>query len=266
MGIGILATTGCSTTAPNRSVVPCDLVSARPGAFEDHQALGLAPSREPERNWHIDLGFRTGYTKLASTKQKLDRRLDLPMKLDVFNVFGNPTTPLDRKSTFGLNTLYFGVGRREKDWVKWTCFVGGGGGADKTHKRFANANVDVAFKYAYYYTGLTLELYPWGTPKHAHDLDWRARLRASRPYLLTGAELGYVSAEGRGRFALAPITLYEDKQVVRDWLFSGLLGIGWGIPVNHRWSINLSGHYSAHLYRPQEYNTWNIVSVLRYEF
>lgn len=214
--------------------------------------------------WHVDFGFRTGYTKLGSTKQQLDRRLDLPMKLDVLGVFDSPETPLDRKSSFGLNTIYLGLGYQQADWLIWTLFAGGGAGRESDHQRFLNLNLDVDFDYAYYYVGVQCELYPWGTPDYLNHLDLPQALQASRPYVITGFETGYVDARGKGEFSFAPFRIYEDEVNIRDWLFSYLLGVGWALPLSDNWSINVSSHYSFHFYRPNEYNTWNFVSALRY--
>ena len=216
--------------------------------------------------WHVDFGFRTGFTKLGATKQQLDRRLGLPMKLDAFGVFHSPETPLDRKSSFGLNTIYLGLGYQQTDWLIWTIFAGGGAGRDSDHQRFVNLNLDLDFEYVYYYTGVQCELYPWGLPDYLNNLDLGQRLRASRPYIMTGLETGFVDARGSGDFRIAPFKIYEDEVNIRDWLFSYLLGVGWALPLSDNWSINVSSHYSYHFYRPNEYNTWNIVSALRYRF
>ena len=252
------------TTSPASASVSRTLSFARSISTEtdgDSTSAALDHSR-----WHIDFGFRTGQTKLASTKKQLDRRLDLPMKLDVFGVFHSPETPLDRKSNFGLNTIYLGLGYQQNDWLIWTFFAGGGAGRDSDHQRFLNLNLDVDFEYAYYYTGVQAELYPWGLPDYLNKLDLGQRLRAGRPYLITGFETGFVDASGRGDFSIAPFKIYEDEVNIRDWLFSYLLGVGWALPVNDHWSWNISSHYSFHFYRPEEYNTWNIVSALRYRF
>ncbi|MHC4697618.1 MAG: hypothetical protein ACYTFA_12840 [Planctomycetota bacterium] len=216
------------------------------------------------REWHVDLGIRLGYTKLASTKQLLDRRLDLPLKLDVLGLFDNPHTVMDSKSEFSLNTLYAGIGREETDWLAWTFYVGGTYGKDHTHQRTLNANLTTEFDYLTLYTGVTFEIYPWGTPDYMHNADWKQRLRSSRPYLLTGGEIGFVSAGGRGDYSLAPLKIYGDSEDIRDWLFSVLLGVGWGIPLSDDWSVNLTFDYAYHLYRPEEYNTWNLITTLRY--
>lgn len=265
---------------PWRLTGPFQRLSPAPAATRASLAAGLArsssedvdgdddaaagPSENARR--HVDFGFRTGYTKLGSTKQQLDRRLGLPMKLDALGVFHSPQTPLDRKSSFGLNTIYLGLGYQQNDWLIWTLFAGGGAGRDSDHQRFVNLNLDVDFEYAYYYTGLQCELYPWGMPDYLNNLDLGQRLRASRPYIITGFETGYVDARGRGDFSIAPFKIYEDEVNIRDWLFSYLLGVGWAVPLSDNWSINLSSHYSYHFYRPGEYNTWNIVSALRYRF
>ncbi|MCH8146741.1 MAG: hypothetical protein IH987_01945 [Planctomycetes bacterium] len=223
---------------------------------------------DPTENgrWHVDFGFRTGLTKLGSTKQQLDRRLELPMKLDVLGVFDSPETPLDRKSSFGLNSIYLGLGYQQTDWLIWTLFAGGGAGRDSDHQRFLNLHLDVDFDYAFYYAGVQCELYPWGMPDYLNHLDLGQRLQASRPYIITGLETGYVDARGKGEFSFAPVRIYEDEVNIRDWLFSYLLGVGWALPLSDNCSINVSSHYSFHFYRPNEYNTWNFVSALRYRF
>ncbi|MBI4716936.1 MAG: hypothetical protein HY763_03965 [Planctomycetes bacterium] len=240
---------------------------AKPDGMPDESPSdtdAAARERDRGRRWHLELGLRGGHTKLAETKELLDRRLKLPMKLDFLHVFDEPYTPLDRKSDLGLNTLYLGLGRQESSWWCWTWYVGGGAGTDSDHQQVLNLSLKLDFRYALYYTGAVFEVYPWGTPEYLNNLTWEQRLRASRPYLLTGGEMGYLSARGRGKYAWVPVTVYRDEHTVRDWLFSFLLGVGWGVPLNERWSVNLSLHYSFHFYRPDEYDSWNLVSVLRY--
>lgn len=218
-----------------------------------------------ENPWHFEFGFRDGCTKLAETKRMIDRRLDRPLRYDVLNFFDKPETPLDRKSDFLLTTIYLGFGRQESDWLIWTLYVGGGMGRDDDHQRKGNVNLEVSFKYAYLYTGLTAEIYPWKVPCQ-HDFDtFDEAIRASRPFILTGLETGYVSAEGRGHWKIAPLPrLYQDKVQVRDWITSVNFGLGWHIPVNRRWSVVLSGDYRFHFYRPDEYNGWTLTTALRY--
>ncbi|MFQ5591163.1 MAG: hypothetical protein ACE5HE_08380 [Phycisphaerae bacterium] len=224
---------------------------------------GVKPASRRE-DWHIDFGVRFGYTKLGSTKQQLDRRLDLPLKLDVLGFFDSPHTPLDSKSELTLNTLYAGIGRQPADWLSWTVYVGGGYANDHTHQRTLNVNLTTEFKYLALYTGVALELYPWGQPKHQEYADWSACLRAGKPYLLAGGEIGYVSASGRGEYAIAPFRIYEDSVEIRDWLFSLIIGVGWQIPLDDRWSINIALDHAFHLYRPEEYDTWNLHWAFRY--
>ena len=231
----------------------------------EHRLFAPVPEDE-DRFWYLDLGFRMGITKLGWTENQLDRRLNRIQGVDVLGVFESPTTPLDRKSEFGLTTAYIGVGRRETEWLTWNFYFGTGMGGDKDHQRVANVNMDVNFDYAIYYTGLTVDMYPWGLAKRGrYDNLWE-HIRASRPYAVTGFEVGYVRARGGGTFRAAPLTLYEDHQWVEDWLFSYLVGLGWEIPINHRWVFNLQLHYTQHFYKPEEYNSWNLTYALRYEF
>jgi len=231
-------------------------------------ALSACTASRPvgDKPWHIDLAIRTSHTKLASTKQQLNRRLDLPLKTDWLNMWHRPRTPMDRKTNLWLNALSLGIGRQETDWLTWTWYFVGGAGKDDDHQRILATNFEVHFKYASCYTGLKAEIYPWGGPAYRNKLTWKERLRASRPYLYTGFETGYVSGEGRGHYAVATRTLYADKVTVRDWLFGTLAGVGWRIPLNERWSISISGDYTYHFYRPDEYNSWNLITGLRYRF
>lgn len=227
----------------------------------------FAPADERSDNfWYLDLGFRMGITRLNSTKQQLDRRLDLPRKLDVWGIFDDPYTPMDRKSDFALTTAYIGVGRRETEWLTWNFYFGSGVGGDHNHDRRLNLNQVVNFDYALYYTGLTVDIYPWGLSERGQYINFKEHLRASRPYLLTGMEIGYLRAKGWGHFAIAPFRIYSDEQKVRDWLFSWLLGFGWEFPINERWVYNMQIHYTFHAYRPEEFNGWNLTYAFRYEF
>ncbi len=236
-----------------------DLDRIPPGLFSSR-------SHHDDTVWYLDMGFRAGYTRLEETADRLEARLDLPLKLDIFGVFERPYTPLDRKSKMLLTTQYIGLGRRETEWLTWNFYFGSGVGADRDHQRWGNANLEVNFKYAFFYSGLTADLYPWGVPKYRHYANYRERLKASRPYLVTGFEQGYLRARGAGHFALAPVPLYRDSQRIEDWLFSWLIGAGWEFPLNDRWAFNLSGHYTFHFYRPDEYNGANVVFAFRYRF
>ncbi len=248
---------------------PLDGLDHFDGSFDlDRIPPGLfagKPHRD-DKVWYIDVGFRSGYTRLESTGDRLQQRMNLPLKLDVFGVFENPNTPLDRKSKMLLTTQYAGLGRRETEWLTWNFYFGTGVGTDRDHQRWLLANLEVNFKYAFFFTGLTTDLYPWGVPKYRNYINYRERLKASRPYVVTGFEVGYLRARGAGHFAIAPVPLYRDSQRIEDWLFSWLIGVGWEFPLNDRWAYNLSGHYTFHFYRPDEYNGANIVFALRYRF
>jgi hypothetical protein len=236
-----------------------DLAGIPPGLF-------ASVPHEDDTPWYLDIGFRTGYTRLESASDRLSLRLDLPMKLDVFGIFDPPFTPLDRKSQMALTTQYIGLGRRETDWLTWNFYFGSGVGVDRDKQRWLTANLDVKFQYALFYTGLTTDIYPWGIPKYRNYPNYRERLKASRPYAVTGFEMGYLRARGWGDFKIAPLRLYADSQRIEDWLFSWLIGLGWEFPLNDRWAFNFSGHYTFHFYRPEEYNGYNMVFAFRYRF
>lgn len=218
------------------------------------------------KSWHADLAIRNSYPKLNSTQQQLDRRMDRPLKLDTLGVFDRPYTPIDRRSDRGFTSLYVGFGRQENTRFLWTYYFGGSSGKDINHGRFLFQTLEVDFKYNFYYTGISAEYYPWEIPLIHATPSWEERLMASRPFLLTGLESGYVSSEGEGDYDIAGINIYHDELKVRDWLFSCKVGLGWALPLNDRWSINLSGDYKFHFYRPEEYNGWNFTTGIRYRF
>jgi hypothetical protein len=230
-----------------------------------HTLFGPVEEKD-DRFWYLDLGFRMGVTRLHETKQRLDRRLGVPRKLDFLGVFEDPETPMDRKSDFALTTAYIGIGRRETEWLTWNFYFGTGMGGDKDHQRKLNLNQELNFEYGIWYSGLTVDIYPWGLSQRGRFRDYREQLRASRPYVVTGFELGYVRARGWGEFSLAPLKIYSDSQRVEDWLFSYLIGFGWELPLNDRWALNLQTHYTFHFYRPEEYNGWNVTYAFRYQF
>lgn len=236
------------------------------GESADRPAPDYDRANETAKPWHLEIGFRDSHTKLAETKRLLDRRLEIPLKYDVLNVFHHPDTPLDRKSNLTLTSFYLGAGRQESDWFVWNLYLGGGGAGDHTHQRFLNANLEVDFHYALIYTNLTAEIYPWHVPHPTDGMDWSQRLSASRPYVVTGVETGYVSADGRGHYSLAPLRVYADKAIVRDWITSYILGLGWAVPLDAHWSVNLTGDYRFHFYRPDEYDSWVFSAGLRYNF
>ncbi len=228
----------------------------------DEESRIHSTDRKP---WHFEFGFRESYPKLAETRRILDQRLNGPLTFDVLDFFDEPETPIDRKSDFLLTTFYVGAGRQESDWLVWTLYVGGGVGRDHDHQRVGIVNLEASFKYAYVFTGATAEIYPWRVPRREDFEDWRQRLSASRPFLTTGFETGYLSAEGRGNWNIAPLPrMYQDKVQVRDWITSLNLGLGWHLPISRSWSIVLMGDYRFHFYRPDEYNGWTLTTALRY--
>jgi hypothetical protein len=242
--------------------------SARRVAFRTPRPDTTVEPGDPQRDsfkktWHIDIALRSGSTKLASTKQKLDRRLDLPMKLDVLGVFKSPTTPMDRKSEFALNTMAFGFGRTESEYFGWNVYGGFGIGADKTHQTFLTSKLDVDFKYGVYYTGFTAEYYPWTMPRAYDDMTWTERFKYAKPYFVGGVEFGYVSAEADGDYSVAFKTIYKDGETIRDWTFAIPVGVGWALPINEKWSLQSVFDYRFHFYRPEEYNGWNLTTALR---
>jgi len=222
---------------------------------------------DPElRKWHVDMGIQTSFSKLSSTEQKLDRQLDWPLRVDVLNVFTRPRTPIDRKSTFSLNTIYFALGKRVSDRVIINGYLGFAPGVDRDHQQFLIADLRINFKYSSYLIGLQAEYYPWGFPRYHNDTDWEKRIDASRLYFYSAILTGYLSAEGTGRYKLFNVNVYQDSIKVRDWIFAGIVGMGWSIPISDRWSIQLTGDYSFHAYRPEEYNGWRITTGLRFRF
>lgn len=244
-----------------------DRLANRTSVVVAGRLTGMNP--ESDRNalqWHIDLAIRTSVPKLAETKRMLDRRLDLPLNADVFDLFANPDSPVDRKSSFGMNTLQMGIGRRVSDRWALTWYFGFGVWADRHHQRFLTADLRVNFDYGFYYSGVKAEYYPWGMPTSPTAPNWRERLSASRLFLITGVETAYVSGGGEGRYKLLGLKLYEDSKRIRDWTFAATLGAGWQVPIDIRWSIQVAGDYSFHVYRPDEYNSWRLTTGLRYAF
>lgn len=216
--------------------------------------------------WHSDIALRTGGMKLASTEQKLDRRLTLPLKLDVFGVFDSPTTPIDRKTELGLNTISLGFGRCESEHFGWNLYGGFGVGEDRNHQVFLLSSLDVNFEYGVYYTGFAAEFYPWTMPHGQREMTWTERFERAKPYLVGGFEVGFVSAEADGEYKVASATFYKDGQTIRDWIFSFPVGLGWAIPLDEKWSFQTVVDYRFHLYRPEEYNGWTLVTALRRHF
>lgn len=220
----------------------------------------------PPHAWYVDFGLRIGYTRLDESSDLLARRLEIPFRLDILDIWEHPDTPLDRRSRAGLSTFYLGIGRRQNEWLTWNFYLGGGSGSDRNDQRLANLNVNVDFKYLYYYFGFSADLYPWGIPVYRQYPNWLECFLASRPYVLTGFETGIVRAKGEGNFKFAPLVLYADQGKVRDWLISFQAGVGWELPINERWSFNVAVYHAFHFYRPDEYNSWDAVFAFRYRF
>lgn len=294
VSFAVALTLGCTAL----SVLPGCLATARSpltdhsGAWQVRVArLGAAPIQDPNdapaeasseltqptgrpmrsvaarnRCWHLDLGFRVSHTKLGSTEQQLDRRLDIPLQADVLGVFRHPTTPIDRKSNLGLNSGFIGVGRAENEKLTWTWYFAGGAGEDRSDQRWLHLRLKVNFKYGSYLTGVTTEYYPWGRPVYSDLQDWSHRFRKSRPYIYGGVEGGYVSGQGKGEYTAFGRTLYKDGVTVRDWVVGFPIGLGWRIPLAEQWSLAFAGGYTFHLYRPEEYNGWSFATGLRYRF
>lgn len=221
-------------------------------------------AEELARPWHVDLGSRISYVKLQETDQTLDRKLDLPLRLDVFGVFDHPTTPLDRKTDFALNSIFLGLGRMESDRFVWSIYGGAAAGSDKSSQRFLTTELDVRFRYGFYYLGAQLEFYPWRIPDPVpQTAGFSERLRAGRPFVLTGFETAFVNGTGAGDYRVLGLSMYADSAHIRDWLFSVPLGVGWSIPLSDRCSLQLMGDYRFHFYRPQEFNGWHLMTALR---
>ncbi len=246
---------GCSITPPIRAI----------NALSD-DPVAEAPANGPNRPWHVEFGYHGSHTKLAETKRMLDRRLDIPMKFDVLDVFHHPDTPLDRKSNLSLASIYLAVGRQESDWFVWNLQIGGGGASDQTHQRFLNANLEVSFRYALAYTSLMAEIYPWSVPAPLDEMNWTQRLSASRPFVVTGLQTGYVNGEGQGHYSIAPFRIYGDRERIRDWITAYVAGVGWALPLDGHWTLQLIGDYRFHFYRPDEYDSWTVTTGLRYNF
>ncbi len=224
------------------------------------------PAATTSRRWHLDIGLRTSHTKLSSTEQQLDRRLDLPLKTDILGVFSRPSTPIDRKSNLGLNSAFIGVGRAENEKLTWTWYFAGGTGEDRSDQRWLHLRLKVNFKYGTYLTGVSTEYYPWGRPEYSGLRTWGQRFQKSRPYVYSGIEGGYISGQGKGEFTVFGRGLYKDGVTVRDWVVGFPIGLGWRIPLTEQWSFALAGGYTFHVYRPDEYNGWNFLTGLRYRF
>jgi hypothetical protein len=220
---------------------------------------------QPERTkpWHFDLGWRTSIPRLQWTDQMLDRRLDLPLKLDWLGVFDHPETPLDRKTDLKLGSVFFGIGRTESEHILWSIYGGAGADSDATNQRFLATTLDVRFRYGFYYLGALMEYYPWKIPQPASADGPDGRLRSGRPFLFTGLDTAYISGSGKGDYRIAGQLIYRDAVHVRDWLVNVPVGLGWSAPLSARWSLIIMGGYRFHFYRPEEYNGWDIATQLR---
>ncbi len=257
---------GCNASGPARGP-QLSAASDPPNDTPDKTPTSADQTRpSPTKRWHFDFGLRNSYPKLDSTEQQLDRRLDLPLWIDVAPVFDEPYTPIDRKSDSMLTSWFAGVGRQENQHFLWSYYVGGGADKDINHQRFLFQTLEVDFKYAYAYTGFMGEYYPWEVPPRPSAVSFENVMRASRPFLFAGLESGYLSGEGEGDYKVLGLTFYHDEQKVRDWLFSIAVGLGWAFPLNDHWSINLVGDYRFQFYRPDEYNGWDIIAGIRYRF
>jgi len=216
--------------------------------------------------WHLDLGFRWNQPKLGETRELLDRRLDGPLSLDWMHGFERPYTPLDRKTDWGFASAYLGFGREVNDWLIWNVSAGFSAGKDTNHDRVFLSTLDVDFKYRFFFIGTNVEVYPWKIPRVEPGMSFAQRVRASRPYILTGFETGYVHADGEGVYRVLWLPAYRDQAHIRDLVGSYLIGLGWDFPLSERFSLNVSGDYKFHFHRPDEYNGWNLITGLRYKF
>jgi len=221
---------------------------------------------EIDKPWHLDLSFRSFHPRLSETKAMLDQRLKVPMRMDWAHLFDEPYTPVDRNTDWGFGGLSIGVGRQENDWLLWTVYGGGGSGEDRNFQRILFETLEVNFKYRYVYFGGEAEIYPWKIPTVRPQMSFDEKLRASRPFLLTGLEAGYVSSDGEGAFRAFQIPTYRDSAHIRDWVSNLRLGLGWSFPLSTSFSLQLSGDYAFNFYRPDEYNGWQLIAGLRYRF
>jgi hypothetical protein len=230
------------------------------------EPLACSDARSPRYRWHVDLGFRIGLPRLEETRALLAKRLDIPLKLDLPDVFQRPRTPVEQRDDLALDAVQIGIGRRMNDWLRLNVHAGGTVGDQRKRQRAADLALNTNFSYVLLYADVTAELYPWGIPDERPFRDLWDRFRASRPFVVTGFEVAYLRADADGRLKLEPLTLYRDEIHVRDWLVDYLLGVGWEVPISTHWSFDLAGYYSFHFYRSAEYSGWNVLAALRYRF
>lgn len=241
--------------------------SASPNlAIDSAPESGKKTKPDNDRPWHVDFQIRSLHPRLSETKAMLDERLKGPLRVDWAHTFDRPYTPIDRNTDWGFASLILGVGRQENDWLLWTAYGGGGWGEDRNFDRYLTNTLEVNFKYRYFVFGGDAEIYPWKVPKVQPRMTFSDSLYASRPFLLTGLQAGYVSSEGEGSFRMLNFPLYRDAAHIRDWVGSLRLGLGWNFPLSTRFSLNLAGGYAFNFYRPDEYNGWQLIAGLRYRF
>jgi hypothetical protein len=250
---------------PEPSVTPA-LSSSRRATDDMGERGGEVGPSGALRLWHVDLGLRVGFPRLAETQSLLAHKLDLPLKFDLPGAFQRPRTPIDQRDELALDAAQIGFGRKMNDWLRLSFHLGGMLGDQRKSQRTFNLALKTDFPYLLLYADLTAEIYPWGIPEERARASLWERFRASRPFIVTGFETAYVQASADGQLKFQPLALYKDDVCVRDWLVDYLLGVGWELPLTPRWSFDLSGYYSFHFYRAAEYSGWNILAALRYRF
>lgn len=218
------------------------------------------------KEWHFDIGVRSHHPRLQETRDVLRERLDAPLKLDFAHVFSQPYTPIDRNTDWGCGSGFLGFGRQQSDWLIWNVHAGGSWGEDRNFSRFLVTSLGVNFKYQSFYVGGDIEIYPWKVPEVRPEMKIGERLRASRPFILTGIEAGYVRADCQGAFRIFRLPVYRDEEHVRDWIGNYFIGLGWSVPLSDSVSWNIAGDYAFNFYRANEFNSWNLITGLRFRF
>ena len=206
-----------SVHAQDATETTADAVSATEETSVDEE------TKESIRRWYIMLGGANAHPKLKS--EDLIREYFDPIMNHLAPGHGDVLTVGDLRDLYLLWTPFVAIGYNFND--KWSAFWQMGYASGKVRTKETTPSIlllplhtDFEIKRGAFYTGVGLDYFPWGMPKLDRHDSFKARLKASRPYIGARATYTYAMYEAKVKIGFKPF---------RD-IISLKLEDAWGIP------------------------------------